>query len=73
MHSKLFWNIELIQISMLLLGYLMNNDVPMYIANCCGEKFFVGCLDEVRMALSSPFQHLIILYLKWRLLTSIKR
>ncbi|KAI0236837.1 hypothetical protein LSAT2_012606, partial [Lamellibrachia satsuma] len=30
-------------------GYLMNNDVPMYIANCCGEKFFVGCLDELRV------------------------
>ncbi|KAK2193943.1 hypothetical protein NP493_4g03049 [Ridgeia piscesae] len=27
-------------------GYLKNNDVPMYIANCCGEYFFTGCLDE---------------------------
>ncbi|KAI0208075.1 hypothetical protein LSAT2_007248 [Lamellibrachia satsuma] len=30
-------------------GYLKNNDVPMYIANCCGEHFFTGCLDELRV------------------------
>lgn len=36
-------------IELLLLGYLTNNDVSMYIANCCGEHFFVGCLDEVRV------------------------
>ncbi|KAI0236833.1 hypothetical protein LSAT2_012602 [Lamellibrachia satsuma] len=29
-------------------GYLKNNDVPLYIANCCGEHFFTGCLDELR-------------------------
>jgi len=37
-----------VQMMLLLSGYLMNNDVPMYIANCCGEHFFIGCLDEVR-------------------------
>ncbi|KAI0236841.1 hypothetical protein LSAT2_012610 [Lamellibrachia satsuma] len=30
-------------------GYLTNNDVPMYIANCCGKHFFIGCLDELRV------------------------
>ena len=34
-----------------LLGYLVNNDVPMYIANSFGGKFFVGCLDEVTASL----------------------
>ena len=39
------------------LGYMTNNDVPMYIANCCGDNYFIGCLDEVR---TNTFRNVLI-------------
>ncbi len=47
----MFIDISLDEISgsmgLLFLGYMVNTDLPMTIAACCEDYFFIGCLDDV--------------------------
>ena len=47
MDTKLAKHIDVHNMFMIV-GYLVNNDVPLIIGSCCGEHFLNGCLDEVK-------------------------